>query len=144
MSNGLGEDTITRNVTDGQTDARTDRRTTDRLWYEINIPYFSNEKAGITNTEPHNGSNNQQRINNNRIAALERTSALATGGLNAFNWHQIFALNSVVVKAQNIVKLAWRLPNYCNVSPQRNNLIKLTPYDETKKMAHARLADSQS
>ena len=37
-SNGLGEDTITRNVTDG--------RTTDRLWYEINIPYFSNEKAG--------------------------------------------------------------------------------------------------
>ena len=29
----------TRNVTDG--------RTTDRLWYENNIPYFSNEKAGI-------------------------------------------------------------------------------------------------
>ena len=46
-SNGSGEDTITRNVTDGLTDARTDRRTTDRLWYEINIPYFSNEKAGI-------------------------------------------------------------------------------------------------
>ena len=46
-SNGLGGDTITRNVTDGRTDARTDRRTTDRLWYEINIPYFSNEKAGI-------------------------------------------------------------------------------------------------
>ena len=47
-SNGLGEDTITRNVTDGQTDRRTDGRTTDRLWYEINIPYFSYEKAGIT------------------------------------------------------------------------------------------------
>ena len=50
-SNGLGEDTITRNVTDGrtdrQTDRRTDGRTTDRLWYEINIPYFSYEKAGI-------------------------------------------------------------------------------------------------
>ena len=46
-SNGLGGDTITRNVTDGRTDALTDRRTTDRLWYEINIPYFSNEKAGI-------------------------------------------------------------------------------------------------
>ena len=43
MSNGLGEDTITRNVTD----RRTDGRTTDRLWYEINIPYFSFEKAGI-------------------------------------------------------------------------------------------------
>ena len=50
-SNGLGEDTITRNVTDGRTHGRTDRRTdgrtTDRLWYEINIPYFSYEKAGI-------------------------------------------------------------------------------------------------
>ena len=33
----LGEDTITRNVTD---------RRTYRLWYEINIPYLSNEKAG--------------------------------------------------------------------------------------------------
>ena len=32
---------------DGRTHGRTDRRTTDRLWYEINIPYFSNEKAGM-------------------------------------------------------------------------------------------------
>ena len=32
-----------------------------------------------------------------------------------------------------IVKIAWRLPNYCNVSSQRNNLIKLTHYEETKK-----------
>ena len=31
---------------DWRTDRRTDGRT-DRLWYEINIPYFSNEKAGI-------------------------------------------------------------------------------------------------
>ena len=46
-SNGLGENTITRNVTDGRTDRQTHGRTTDRLWYEINIPYFSNEKAGI-------------------------------------------------------------------------------------------------
>ena len=47
-SNGLGEDTITRNVTDGRTDARTDGQTDDGpTWYEINIPYFSNEKAGI-------------------------------------------------------------------------------------------------
>ena len=38
-SNSLGEDMITRNVTD--------RRTTDRLWYELNIPYFSKENAGI-------------------------------------------------------------------------------------------------
>ena len=41
-SNGLGEDTITRTVTDGRTDRLTDFGT------KINIPYFSNEKEGIT------------------------------------------------------------------------------------------------
>ena len=45
-----------------------------------------------TITESHNGSNNQQRINNNRTTALERTTAKATGGLNALHWYQIFAL----------------------------------------------------
>ena len=50
-----------------------------------------------TITESHNGSNNQQRINNNRTTALERTLAKATrGGLNAFYWYQIFALDSAV------------------------------------------------
>ena len=37
------------------------------------------------------------------------------------------------VKTKQIVQVAWKLPNYCNVTPQRNNLIKLTNYDETKK-----------
>ena len=38
-----------------------------------------------TITESHNESNNQQRINNNRTTALERTAARATwGGLNTF------------------------------------------------------------
>ena len=46
-SNGLGADTITRNMTDGRTDRQSHGRTTDRLWHEINIPYFSNKKAGI-------------------------------------------------------------------------------------------------
>ena len=41
-SNSLGGDTFTRNVTD----ARTDGRTMDRLWYEINIAFFSKEKSG--------------------------------------------------------------------------------------------------
>ena len=44
MSNRLGGDAFTRNVTDGRTDVRTDRRTTDRLWYEINIPFFLRKK----------------------------------------------------------------------------------------------------
>ena len=30
------------------------------------------------------------------------------------------------------VKLTWRLPNYSNVSPERNDLIKLIHFDETK------------
>ena len=45
------EDSISRNVTDRQTDVHTYRQTdvrrTDRLWYEINMSDFSNEKAGI-------------------------------------------------------------------------------------------------
>ena len=35
-----------------------------------------------------------------------------------------------------VVLLAWRLPNLCNVSLQRNNQIKLTHYDDRKKKAH--------
>ena len=34
------------------------------------------------------------------------------------------------------VKLALRLSNYCNVSSQRNNQIKLTNYDDKKERAH--------
>ena len=33
------------------------------------------------------------------------------------------------------VKLKW-IPNYCKVSSYRNNIIKLTHYDETEKRAH--------
>ena len=42
-SNGLGGDTITRNMTD----RRTGRWTMDGLWYEINIPFFLKKKEGI-------------------------------------------------------------------------------------------------
>ena len=54
-------------------------------------------------TESYNGSNNQQWITNNRTTALEWTAAKATGGLNAFYWYQIFALDSAVVEAQKIL-----------------------------------------
>ena len=58
-------------------------------------------------TESQYGSNNQQRINSNITTALERTAVKATGGrgggLNAYYWYQIFALDSVVVEAQNIL-----------------------------------------
>ena len=40
-------------------------------------------------------------FNFNRTTALERTGAYVTGGgLNAIYWYQIFALDSVVGKAQ--------------------------------------------
>ena len=54
-SSGLEGDTFTRNVTDARTHGRTDRRTTDRLWYEINIPFFSKEKSGYNETMAING-----------------------------------------------------------------------------------------
>ena len=45
MFKGLGGDTFTRNVTD----RCTDRWTLDRVWYEIDIPFFSKEKSGYKN-----------------------------------------------------------------------------------------------
>ena len=43
-SNGLVGDIFTRSVMDGRMDGRmdgqTDRRTMDKLWCEINIPFF--------------------------------------------------------------------------------------------------------
>ena len=69
-----------------------------------NIEQLHNPTMGVT-------------INNNRTTALEQTAAKATwGGLNLFYWYQIFDLDSAVVEAK-IFKLAWRIPNYCNVSP---------------------------
>ena len=52
-----------------------------------------------TITDSHNGSNNKQKVNNNRTTALERT----TRGLNAFYWYQIFALDSAVVEVQEML-----------------------------------------
>ena len=59
-----------------------------------------------TITESHNGSYNQQRINNNRTTAAERTAAKATeggGGLDAFHWHQTVATDSAAVGAQKML-----------------------------------------
>ena len=43
-SNGSGGYAFTRN---GRTHGWTDGRMTDRLWYEINIPFFLKKIAGI-------------------------------------------------------------------------------------------------
>ena len=53
-------------------------------------------------TDSYNGSNNKQQVNNIRTTALERSAALATGGLNAFYWYQIFALDSAAVEVQEM------------------------------------------
>ena len=52
---------------------------------------------------PTMGKKNQQRINNSRATTLERTAVKATGGLNAFCWYQIFALDHIFVEAQTIL-----------------------------------------
>ena len=70
---------------------------------------------------------------------MTRAYATRVGiGLTVFYWYQIFALDSVVVtcKAHKMFRSHGGVPNYCNVSSQRNNPIKLTQYDDTKKMAH--------
>ena len=62
----------------GRTDARTDARTDGQR--ENSIPPTNKVCGGII-TESCNGSNNQQRINNNRITALEQTAAYISGVL---------------------------------------------------------------
>ena len=52
------------------------------------------------------------------------------GGLNAFYCHQIFTLDSVVVNTQTLFS------SHNAMHHHRNNLIKLTHYDGTKKRAH--------
>ena len=50
----------------------------------------------------------KQQINNNRTTALERTSASATEGggfFNVFNWHQIFALDFLLLLKYKLVYL---------------------------------------
>ena len=59
-------------------------------------------RQNIENYRSHNGSNSQQRINNNRTTTLERTAATATGGLTAFYCYQIFALDSLLLSHKNI------------------------------------------
>ena len=75
-TNRLGEDTITRNVTDGrrQTHGRTDGRTDGRLWYEINIPYFSYEKAGIKTVKEY--SRHESPQNGVRVRSDVRSSSM--------------------------------------------------------------------
>ena len=58
-------------------------------------------------TDSHSGSDNKQQVNNNRTTALKWTTAKATGGggggcLNAFNWYEIFTLDSAVVEVQDM------------------------------------------
>ena len=42
---------------------------------------ISNVQQNRTTTNSHNGSNNKQKVNNNRTATLEGTAALAIEGL---------------------------------------------------------------
>ena len=46
-----------------------------------------------------------------------------------------FAIDSVVVKLQKVVELAWRLSNICSLPSQRSNQINVSYYDDSKKRA---------
>ena len=90
---------------------------------------------------PHTmGANNKQRTNN-RISALERTAAQATGaylredsspgywGLQYISLAKSF--DFAVFKPQNV--FPQKLPNMCNVSSKGENQIRLTYCDQTKR-----------
>ena len=62
-----------------------------------------------TFTESHNGSNNKQKINNNRTTALERTSAQATGGLKCILLVPNLCPRFCCCWSTKIVQLAWKL-----------------------------------
>ena len=67
---------------------------------------------------------------------LEQTAAEATGGgLNAFYWYQIFALDTAVVEAQETPSPHGSTPTNA-MHHHGETLIKLTHYDETKKRVH--------
>ena len=57
-----------------------------------------------TITDSHNGSNNKQKVNNNRTTNLEgqQPKPRGGGGLNAFYWYQIFALDYAIVEVQEM------------------------------------------
>ena len=54
ISNGLGGDTFTRNVTDGRTHGRMDGRRTD-FDTKLIYPFFLKKKAGIIKLRPLTG-----------------------------------------------------------------------------------------
>ena len=78
---------------------------------QLSLPHRDNCKARMdtkkrttkhrTVTESHNGSNIQQRINNDRAPPKNGQQPKPLGrGLNAFYRYQIFALDFVLVEAQ--------------------------------------------
>ena len=46
-----------------------------------------------------------KKVNNSRTTALERKQPKPPGGLNAFYWYQIFALDSAVVEVQEMFSM---------------------------------------
>ena len=76
---------------------------------------------------------------------LKKEPRMSLQELTKYISHNILKLESAIETKLLVRLLAtdcvmqtthWRLPNYCNVSSWRNNLIKLIHYDETKKRAH--------
>ena len=58
------------------------------------------------------------------------------GGLNAFYWYQIFALDSAVVEVQEMFSSHGGHLTNAMYHHGKNTLIKLLHHDETKKRAH--------
>ena len=78
-----------------------------------------------TITDSNKGSNNKQNVNNNRTTALEGQQPKPPGGLNAFYWYNIFALDSAVVEVQEMFSShGGHLTNAMNHYNQINTMMK--------------------
>ena len=95
----------------------------------------SNDEQTRTKTQnPHKQLERELTITQlQQIYRLRTDNSLLShsGRLYTSYWYKIFAKNMVLLKHKKYVARL-KASNSCNVSSKRNNLIKLTHYDDTK------------
>ena len=112
--------------------------------------FFPNQMVAKQERTQNNAQQNMKQAQNLSIGVIINNGSTTTalppkngqqpkplGGLNAFYWYQFFALDSAVVETQKLSSHGGFLTTlYSMNSSQRNNLFKLTHYDEIQKRAH--------
>ena len=79
------------------------------------------------------GGTVKQKQQQNHHLRKDNSLSYPSGGLNAFCWRQIFAIDSVVVNAQKLFSSHGGYLTNTMHHHREKNLIKFSPYDETTK-----------